>query len=72
MTISDNGCGIDADALPQLFDPFFTTKTVGEGTGLGLYMTHGIITGHGGRIEVESRPGEGTCFRVDFPMKSSS
>ena len=52
----------------RLFDPFFTTKPVGEGTGLGLSISHGIITGHGGRIEVESRPGEGTCFRLLLPQ----
>jgi two-component system NtrC family sensor kinase len=64
----DNGCGIPEDVVPQLFDPFFTTKPVGEGTGLGLSISHGIITGHGGRIEVESKPGEGTCFRVCLPL----
>jgi two-component system, NtrC family, sensor kinase len=72
ITIEDNGCGIDEASLPQLFDPFFTTKSVGEGTGLGLSITHGIITGHGGRIDVESRPGEGTCFRLYLPWKSPS
>jgi PAS domain S-box-containing protein len=72
ITIADNGCGIDPESIPQLFDPFFTTKSVGEGTGLGLSITHGIITGHSGRIEVESRPSEGTCFRVYVPLKSSS
>jgi two-component system NtrC family sensor kinase len=72
LTITDNGCGIEESALPQLFDPFFTTKSVGEGTGLGLSITHGIITGHGGRIDVESRPGEGTSFTIYLPVKSSS
>jgi two-component system NtrC family sensor kinase len=72
ITIEDNGCGIDAASLPQLFDPFFTTKSVGEGTGLGLSITHGIVTGHGGRIDVESRPDEGTRFRIYLPWKSPS
>jgi signal transduction histidine kinase len=72
IAIGDNGCGIDPTSIPQLFDPFFTTKSAGEGTGLGLSITHNIIMGHGGRIEVESRPGEGTCFRVYLPLKSSS
>jgi PAS domain S-box-containing protein len=72
LSIADNGCGIEASDLPQLFDPFFTTKSVGEGTGLGLSITHGIVTGHGGRIEVESRPGEETCFRIYLPLKSMS
>jgi PAS domain S-box-containing protein len=68
VEIEDNGCGIDANDLPRIFDPFFTTKPVGEGTGLGLAITHGIVTGHGGRIEVDSKPGEGTHFRVAFPV----
>jgi signal transduction histidine kinase len=54
-----------------LFDPFFTTKSVGEGTGLGLSISHGIVTGHGGRIEVESPPGEETCFRIYLPLNPS-
>jgi PAS domain S-box-containing protein len=70
IAIGDNGCGIDPAALPQLFDPFFTTKSVGEGTGLGLSISHGIVTGHGGRIEVESQPGGWTWFRVYLPLKS--
>jgi two-component system, NtrC family, sensor kinase len=68
IEIADNGCGIEPHVLPRLFDPFFTTKPVGEGTGLGLSISHGIITGHGGRIEVDSKPGEGTCFRVHLPL----
>jgi PAS domain S-box-containing protein len=65
----DNGCGIAEAELPHLFDPFYTTKPVGEGTGLGLAISHGIIAGHGGRIEVESTPGVGACFRVVLPWK---
>jgi signal transduction histidine kinase len=72
LTVEDNGCGIPPEAIPQLFDPFFTTKSVGEGTGLGLSITHGIVTGHGGRIEVESHPGGGTCFHVSLPLKSAT
>jgi PAS domain S-box-containing protein len=67
IEISDTGCGIDSQDLPRLFDPFFTTKPVGEGTGLGLSITHGIITGHGGRIEVTSVSGEGSCFKIYLP-----
>ncbi|HEV3236597.1 MAG TPA: PAS domain S-box protein [Gemmataceae bacterium] len=67
IEISDTGCGIDPQDLTRLFDPFFTTKPVGEGTGLGLSITHGIITGHGGRIEVSSVPGEGSCFKIYLP-----
>jgi len=71
IEVADNGTGISPEHLPKLFDPFFTTKPVGEGTGLGLSISHGIITGHGGRIEVNSRPGEGTTFRIflPFPVK---
>ena len=67
VEIGDNGCGIPAEVLPQIFDPFFTTKAVGDGTGLGLSITHGIIQDHGGRMEVESTPGQGTSFRVILP-----
>ncbi len=69
LEFEDNGCGIPAEQISQLFDPFFTTKPVGEGTGLGLSITHNIITGHGGRIEVESQVGVGTCFRLILPWK---
>ena len=56
----------------RLFDPFFTTKPVGEGTGLGLSITHGIITGHGGRIEVESQPDVGSTFRIFLPLNAKA
>jgi signal transduction histidine kinase len=68
IEISDTGCGIDPQDVSRLFDPFFTTKPVGEGTGLGLSITHGIITGHGGRIEVTSQLGEGSCFKIYLPL----
>lgn len=67
LEIHDNGSGIAPQHLPRLFDPFFTTKDVGEGTGLGLSISHHIVTAHGGRIEVESKLGEGTCFRICLP-----
>jgi signal transduction histidine kinase len=69
LEVADTGCGIEPTDLARLFDPFFTTKPVGEGTGLGLSITHGIISGHGGRIEVDSRPGEGSCFRIYLPQE---
>jgi PAS domain S-box-containing protein len=69
VTIEDNGCGIADENLPRLFDPFFTTKAVGEGTGLGLSISHGIVTGHGGRIEIASQPGRGTKFTVVLPRR---
>lgn len=68
LEVADNGCGIDPLILPRIFDPFFTTKPVGEGTGLGLSITHGIVTSHGGRIDVESQPGHGACFRIFLPL----
>ncbi len=68
IEIVDNGCGIPAEFLYQIFDPFFTTKSVGDGTGLGLSITHGIVQDHDGRIEVESTPSQGSCFRVFLPV----
>jgi PAS domain S-box-containing protein len=67
--ISDSGPGIPPEAQPRLFDPFYSTKPVGEGTGLGLAISHGIVEGHGGRIEVESKLGSGATFRVTLPTR---
>ena len=69
LTISDDGPGIPAEVLPRIFDPFFTTKDVGEGSGLGLSIVHGIIERHGGRITVESPPGQGATFTIRLPMQ---
>ena len=69
IELTDNGCGIPPEAIPQLFDPFYTTKPVGEGTGLGLSISHNIVTGHGGHIDVESEVGKGASFRVVLPWK---
>jgi PAS domain S-box-containing protein len=68
VEVADDGCGIADEVLPQIFDPFFTTKVVGDGTGLGLSITHGMVQDHGGRLEVESVPGQGTRFRVILPV----
>ena len=68
VEVTDNGCGIPEENLPRIFTPFFTTKEVGDGTGLGLSITHGIIQDHGGRLQVESIAGQGTCFRVILPI----
>jgi PAS domain S-box-containing protein len=69
VEIADNGCGVQPENLSRLFDPFFTTKEVGEGTGLGLSITHQLVTAHGGRIDVDSQPGQGSCFRVYLPLR---
>ena len=69
IEVADNGPGIEPEAIPRLFDPFYTTKPVGEGTGLGLSISHGIVQGHGGRIEVDGAPGVGATFRVVLPCK---
>ena len=68
VAIIDTGCGISEKDLKRIFDPFFTTKEVGKGTGLGLSVSHGIVRAHGGSIEVESRVGEGSTFRIYLPL----
>ena len=67
ISIADDGPGIPPEVIPRIFDPFFTTKDVGEGSGLGLSIVHGIIERHGGKIRVDSRVGEGTTFRITLP-----
>jgi PAS domain S-box-containing protein len=67
LEISDNGPGIAAAELPRIWDPFWTTKEEGEGTGLGLSVVHGIVTQHGGTIDVETRLGAGTTFVISLP-----
>jgi len=69
VSIGDTGCGIAPEHLGRIFDPFFTTKPVGQGTGLGLSVSQSIVHKHGGRIEVESRIGQGTRFTVRLPLR---
>jgi len=67
VEVADTGRGIGAEHIEQVFDPFFTTKGPDQGTGLGLMICHRIVTDHGGSIEVESEPAQGTRFRVRLP-----
>lgn len=67
LRVKDNGTGIDPDVQSKIFDPFFTTKEKGSGTGLGLSVVHGIVSDHGGIIDIESHVGEGTDVHVYFP-----
>ena len=69
LSVRDTGCGIQPEHLERLFEPFFTTKPVGEGTGLGLAVVHGIVAAAHGFIRVESAVGKGTCFRVFLPLR---
>jgi signal transduction histidine kinase len=70
LTVRDNGIGMSEQVLKEIFIPFFTTKDVNEGTGLGLPVVHGIVTSHGGTIRVESAPGQGARFEVEFPVSA--
>ncbi len=67
IRVEDEGEGIAPQNLPHVFEPFFTTKGIGEGTGLGLSVAHGIVADHGGRIDVQSEVGKGTCVSIYLP-----
>ena len=68
LIVADTGAGMTEKVLEQIFVPFFTTKDVGQGTGLGLPVVHGIVTAHGGSIDVRSKAGQGTRFEIRLPI----
>ncbi|MCA9439088.1 MAG: hybrid sensor histidine kinase/response regulator, partial [Candidatus Omnitrophica bacterium] len=65
--VADRGGGIPEAVVARIFDPFFTTKGRDQGTGLGLAVSHGIVSDHGGELRLDNRPGEGACFSLDLP-----
>ena len=69
--MQDTGVGISPEDLERIFDPFFTTKEPDEGTGLGLMISHRIVTDHGGAIDVRSELGQGSVFRIKLPVKGT-
>jgi two-component system, NtrC family, sensor kinase len=69
VRICDSGPGVPSEVREHIFEPFYTTKPVGQGTGLGLSISHGIVTRHGGRIEVDNTPEGGACFSVLLPLR---
>jgi two-component system, cell cycle sensor histidine kinase and response regulator CckA len=72
LSVRDNGPGMDASTCERVFEPFFTTKPVGQGTGLGLAVVHGLMRTHEGAVEVETQPGQGCCFTLYFPLLPAS
>jgi signal transduction histidine kinase len=68
LAVEDDGVGMDDEVLAKVFDPFFTTKREGEGTGLGLVVVHGIVTLHGGTMQVQSERGRGTRMTLRLPL----
>jgi two-component system NtrC family sensor kinase len=71
IAVSDTGVGIAQEDITKIFEPFFTTKEIGKGTGLGLAVCYGILTEHGGKLDVQSTPGVGTTFTISLPVISS-
>jgi signal transduction histidine kinase len=71
IEVADTGSGIEPQTLQKIFDPFFTTKPIGQGTGLGLSLSYGIVKKHHGDISVRSVVGTGTTFRVELPVRQT-
>jgi two-component system NtrC family sensor kinase len=69
--VADTGGGIEPEHLDQIFEPFFSTKPVGKGTGLGLSVSYGIVRQHGGSIQVQSQPGQGSTFTIALPVPTA-
>ena len=72
VEVADTGSGISPEVLSRIYDPFFTTKVPGQGTGLGLSVTYGVVQEHQGAIECDSNPGQGTCFTLTLPLTTPS
>ena len=72
LIIIDTGVGMDEGTKEKIFMPFFTTKDIGEGTGIGLSVVHGIVTAHGGKITFKSEINKGSTFEVQLPVKENS
>jgi signal transduction histidine kinase len=72
LSVSDNGKGIPPEIIPRIFEPFFTTKDVGEGTGLGLAVVHGVAAEHGGQVGVSRSDLGGAAFRLVFPTPGAA
>lgn len=72
LHVKDTGVGMSKEIMKNIFLPFYTTKDVGQGTGLGLAVVHGIVRSHGGTINVESQEGKGSCFEIQLPVRSAS
>ena len=72
LEVCDTGAGMDAATQARIFDPFFTTKALGEGTGLGLLIVHGIVRDHGGCIRLRSAPGEDSTFSIFLPVSADA